>query len=148
MPNSMNLNAVEENERDKGKYEVRKIDGKTAFVFDSAPSLIFISENGEIGSESLYINGREALNVKGFSLDFKANDILTFTTDQYALGMDAGKDVFSTEQPEISPKLAHQITINLGINPNEISKLDINKIIEQIAKSLEKEIEASKGRYE
>lgn len=142
MLNSMDINTVVENERNKGKYEIKKMDGKTAFVFDSAPALIYISENGDVGRESIFINGKEGLNVKAIKLDSKAGELLTFDVEYYGIGMDAGKDVFSAKRDadNVIPELMRHITVNLGITPSEASKFNINEMINQISKALEKSV--------
>lgn len=64
-------------------FEVKEIDGKIAYIFDSPPALMFISTNGTDGAY-LYVQGKEVVNAKRVQIDQVVGEPVIYKTESYA----------------------------------------------------------------
>ncbi|MNO22862.1 hypothetical protein D3C76_126500 [compost metagenome] len=71
----------------QGGFEIKEIDGKTAYIFYSTPALIFISGCGDGKSEYFSVGGQEVVNADEITINYQTSKPTMYTTTSYACGV-------------------------------------------------------------
>ena len=70
---------------DNGEFEIKEIEGKTAFIFDSLPALLFVSGDGTSRTDRFFVQGTEIHGAKSIEiLCDPGEDLTTYKLEHYA----------------------------------------------------------------
>lgn len=81
----MDLKTVKLSDDSQGSFEIKTIGGKTAFVFDSAPSLLFLSLDGTGRTSYVFSNGEHIADFQSVQINARVDEIANFTIEKVAV---------------------------------------------------------------
>jgi hypothetical protein len=80
----MKLRKVKLTEDNQGTFEIKEIDGKTAFLFDTPPALLFISSDGTGRTTYVFNNGEHIADLQTIQINAGVDELVNFSIGKTA----------------------------------------------------------------